>query len=59
MILILLECPEGSMTCGNGMCVENSHICDGLEDCDDGLDEVKHCGKTFSTTTMTSLRLGS
>jgi len=35
-------CPEGSMHCSNGKCVNRAFVCDGEDDCGDGFDEL-HC----------------
>lgn len=32
-------CSEG-MRCGRGLCVKNMQLCDGVNDCPDGLDEA-------------------
>ncbi|KAM9820210.1 apical endosomal glycoprotein [Neosynchiropus ocellatus] len=34
------KCPEGTLTCKNGACVESHQGCDGSDDCGDGTDEI-------------------
>lgn len=41
------KCLVNELTCTSGKCVESRKLCDGKEDCDDGLDEER-CGKTLS-----------
>ena len=33
----------GNFKCSSGKCIPRSHICDGDEDCDDGIDEKQNC----------------
>lgn len=44
-------CPKGSFVCLNftSQCVEQQKICDGIENCADGSDEIQ-CGMRFLVT---------
>jgi len=36
-----VSCPDEFFTCADGGCVQNSWVCDGDNDCEDGSDEVE------------------
>lgn len=39
-------CEDGSLACGNGICIERGLFCNGERDCEDGSDE-NSCGEYF------------
>lgn len=51
--LKLLACPN--FHCDNGLCVSNSSMCNGVNECGDGSDE-KGCGKIDVLAECTSLQ---
>ena len=49
-----VECPDYQFACSNGLCVPEAHVCDRLDHCGDGSDELLAlCGMHFI------MRLGS
>ena len=41
------ECPVDDWQCPDGVCIDLSYLCDGIEDCDDASDELpENCPDT-------------
>lgn len=34
------KCPDNEFRCNNGMCIMKDWLCDGIDDCLDGSDEI-------------------
>lgn len=46
---------DKTFQCTNKICIHNSLVCDGRNDCGDNSDEVNNCSKQYHNTDMASL----
>ena len=43
---LTMNCPTNTFSCGGQVCIPQNWVCDGMEDCSDGRDEI-NCNKTI------------
>ena len=46
IIIQILACPNGSVSCAEGGCVTRHELCDGINQCQNGEDERLLCCKS-------------
>eukprot|EP01083_Nonionella_stella_P266060 900507_1 len=53
------DCKEGEFECGDGECIWYGFVCNGVEECLDGLDETVHCNFSLINCPIDTFRCDS